>query len=363
MIRDTGQKLKAVRYCVAVGLVPHLEVVVRHESDTSETPTDITDIDVLGSRPASEATSMKVLFDCKTANKMSPVNRALWARGLMSLVGASEAFVVLTKPAPEGHRLAANRLGVRLFSEKLFDTFAGSTAQDYLVPSSYLEQAAGWEALFRIGTNYPALREFLSHLSSTALIHSSATMGLRSLMGRLKKVQGELDPTKAAHRAVFLWTLSQLVFYLGDMAREFHGAFDPDMDETQFAKSLRYYVWGGRESYSLRKRLSEALKTGRGEKNGEPFELPAWGRFVEMFRSLLDAPILVGSVCLPIKDLAFRELCTRTPEVDARLGKRIGANNRVRQFAILAGAYLLEAAALPKEFSAELERQLTSLPG
>lgn len=360
-MKDAGQKLKAVRYCVAIGLVPQLEVVVRHDSDTSDRPTDITDVDVLGVRPAGDAPSVKVLFDCKTVNKMSPVNRALWANGLMSLVGASEAFVILTKPAPEGHRLAANTLDVRLFSEKLFDEFAGSTAKDYLVPNSYLESATAWEALARIGADYPALREYLSYLSSAALTPTNAAIGLRALMGRLKRIQGELDPRKAGQRMVFLWTLSQLLYFLSDMAREFHSVFDPDMGEDQFAKSLRYYVWGGRESYLLRKRLSEAIQRSRGEENGEAFELPAWNRFIETFRSLLDAPLLVGSACLPVKDLAFRELSTPVEAVDIRLAKRIEANNRVRQFAMLGAAYLIEAASLPREFGTELERLLTTL--
>jgi hypothetical protein len=244
----------------------------------------------------------------------------------------------------------------------LFDAFAGSTAKDYLVPSSYLGEATAWEALLRIGSDYPTLRDYLVYLSSTALLQSSATIGLRSLMARLKKIQGELNPTKQTHRAVFLWTVSQVLIFLSDMTREFHSSFDPEMEKEKFAKSLRYYVWSGRESYLLRKRLSEALQSKRGEKNGEPFELPAWNTFVETFRRLLDAPGLVGTVCLPIKDFAFRELVSPRPELEAQLAKRVGSNNRIRQFAMFTGAYLVEAAALPKEFSTELDRLLTSIP-
>ena len=94
MIKDINQKLKAVRYCVALGIVPHMEVVVRFSSEVSETPSNITDIDVLGIKPCNDSPSHRIIFDCKTLNKMSAINRALWAKGLVDLTHSDEAFVI-----------------------------------------------------------------------------------------------------------------------------------------------------------------------------------------------------------------------------------------------------------------------------
>ena len=181
MIKDTQQKIKAVRYCVSLGFVPHMEVVVRFFADTSDSPCDLTDIDVLGILPGAEAPSLRVIFDCKTLNKMSPINRAFWAKGLMAVTHSSEAFVILAKPAIEAHRLAGNSFGVRLFSEPLFDKYATSASVDYLVPNSYLENVDSWARLADIRKNYPVLSELLTFLNSTALLQLSGTQGLRGL--------------------------------------------------------------------------------------------------------------------------------------------------------------------------------------
>jgi hypothetical protein len=318
MIKDIYQKLKAVRYCVALGIVPHMEVVVRFSSELSEAPSNITDIDVLGIKPCSDSPSNRILFDCKTLNKMSAVNRALWAKGLIELTHCNEAFVILSKSAPEAHRLAGNSLGVRLFTDKLFDSFAVTVAKDYAIQNSYLETLAAWEKLAGIPSQYPALEDFYIYLTSSALLETQGTQGLRTLMSKCKKIEGELDPAKEIHRAIFKLILVQLCIYMSEMVRDFHNIFTPEMNKKEFEKLVRYYVWGGKDSYDLRQRLKAALQNAKGVTEIEPFEFPAWERFVELFRSFLDAPLLLGSACLPLKDLSFREISTPTPELDRR---------------------------------------------
>lgn len=349
-MKDIHQKLKAVRYCVALGVVPYMEVLVRFASEVSDKPADITDIDVLGIKPCSESATQRIVFDCKTLSKMSPVNRALWARGLMALTRSDEAFVILLKAAPEGHRLAGNSLSVRLFTEEMFDDFARSAAKDYSVPNSYMEDLAAWECLAEIPSKFPTLELFWSYINSNAVLEIDGKQGLRSLMARCKKTEGEFDPTKATHRALFKLTVCQLSLYMSEMVRDFHNIFTPKMERDEFERILRYYIWGGKENYELRQRLNVALKAAKGLSEIEPFEFPAWEKFVELFRSFLDAPLLLGSVCLPLKDLAFREVSTPTADLDRRLFQRLDANDRVRQFILATASYLIAATRLPKEF-------------
>ena len=350
MIKDTQQKLKAVRYCVAMGMVPYLEVVVRFAEDTAATPADITDVDVLGIQPAAALAGKRIFFDCKTSQKISAINRALWAGGLRQMINADEGFVILAKAAPQGHRLAGNAIGVRLFSETLFEGFAVAASKDYALPSSYLEQISTWDAVVKIREQYPALREIVDFLNCQAPLEDSAVVGIRSLVSNLKRVQGELDPNKAPHRALFGLMVAQALVFLSAMARTYHNMFDPAGNANEFEESLRYFVWGGREAYELRQRLNVALKSARGVEAAAQFDFPGWAQFLEMFRSFLDAPFTLGPACLPIKDLAFRELSTPDPKIDARLVKRLQVNNRVRQYAISAASYLVSASKLPKEF-------------
>lgn len=361
MIKDTQQKLKALRYCVALGLVPHMEVVVRYLGDTSDSPCDLTDIDVLGIMPGAEAPSLRVIFDCKTLNKMSPINRAFWAKGLMAVTHSSEAFVILGKPAIEAHRLAGNSFGVRLFSEKLFDTFATSASPDYLVPNSYLEGIDGWAKLAYISKNFPALEDLLTFLNSTALLQLNGTQGIRNLMAHMKHAAGELDPTKDLHRAVFKLALAQFSMFVNEMVRDFQNIFDPQSDRILFERTLRYYIWGGKENYDLRQRLNTALKAARGVTEAEPFEFPGWDKFVDYFRGCLDSPLSLSATCLPIKDMAFRELSSPVDDIDRRLAVRLKANNRVRQFSLAAASYFADASKVPREFREAFSVELNSL--
>ena len=91
---------------------------------------------------------------------MSAINRALWAKGLVTLTHCNEAFVILSKAAPEAHRLAGNSLDVRLFTEKLFDEFAHAVANDFAVQNSYIEDLNAWELLSKIPSKFPALADF-----------------------------------------------------------------------------------------------------------------------------------------------------------------------------------------------------------
>src|SRR4051812_43195124 len=181
MIKDADQKIRAVRYCVALGLVPYMEVVVRHVGDTARRPTDITDIDVLAIQPAAVRRSTRTIFDCKTLGSVSPINRALWACGLKSYSHADEAFVILKKPAPEGHRLAAGAMGVRLFSDELFLTYITSTTSEYPVETSYLANPQGWEGFSTLATRSPNLEPFHRFLSSEAPLLRSPAEALRTL--------------------------------------------------------------------------------------------------------------------------------------------------------------------------------------
>jgi hypothetical protein len=116
--------------------------------------------------------------------------------------------------------------------------------------------------------------------------------------------------------------------------------------------------------------LAHDLQTGLGRTSIpdfdrlpiEPFEFPAWERFVELFRGFLDAPLLLGSVCLPLKDLAFREVSIPTAELDRRLTMRLESNSRIRQFILASASYLIEATRLPREFKEHLSKDLSLEP-
>lgn len=360
MIKDTLQKQKAIRYCVATGLIPYPEVVVKYSADVAEVVSDISDIDVLGVKPAGEHASKLVIFDCKTQAKISAINRALWGAGLKGLVGADEVFVILNKAAPEGHRLAANSLGVRLFSERLFENFGASASVNFIPDISYLEDMASWEELLTIKDKHRGLTPLLVYLLDDAPLEKSATEGFRTLLSKLKQTAGEFDVTKPTHRCLYALAVTQALVFLSGMTREFHNVFDPAMERDVFASALRYFAWGGREGYNLRERLNRALQASKGVEDSAAFELPGWERFVEVMRGFMDAPLLVGSAALPLKDLGFRELGTSKPVADRRIASELQANARARQFALAANKYIASLSRMLHDCGAHLTQVLTT---
>ncbi len=359
MIKDLPQKRKAIKYCVANGLIPFLEVAVSYEGDTGPAKHEITDVDVLAVRPADAAPLKRIIFDCKTV-KTSPINRALWAKGLAAFISADEAFVILSKPAPDAHRLAGGVIGVRLFSEEIFDVYALAANSNYGVSNSYIERLDAWEILRRIGDKYPLIRNHIAQLQSAGPLISDPAAGIRALVACIRKIEGELDPEKKEHVALFILSCMQLLLFFSELVRIFHNVFDPGVGKERFESTLRHYIWGGRENYEIRQRLKAAVAQRRGGESAQ-FDLPGWQEFIEVFRSLLDAPTLVGTCCLPLLDLGFRNLSVPEKELDARLRERLSANGRIRQFINLAASYLLAASKLPREFRIETNKLVADI--
>ncbi len=359
MIKDTLQKQKAIRYCVSVGLVPCPEVVVRYAEDVAETVSDISDIDVLRIKPAGEFPAKLVLFDCKTQAKISAINRALWLAGLQKLVGADEAFVILNKASPEGHRLAANSIGVRLFSEKLFDTFGSTASIDYRAGASDLEDIRAWEELLSIREKSKGLAPLLLYLLNEAPLEKVSTEGFRTLLSKLKQTAGEFDVSKPTHRCLYSLAVTQALIFLAGMTREFHNVFDPAMDKAAFSSSLRYYAWGGKEGYALREKLHKALQANKQHEEAVAFDLPGWERFVELMRTFMDAPLLVGAAALPLKDIGFRELCDIRELAERRIAAEFGANARSRQFTLLVNKYIASLSRMLQDSGAHLSSVLS----
>lgn len=158
--------------------------------------------------------------------------------------------MILNKAAPEGHRLAAGTLGVRLFSEALFDKFASSASKDYFADSSYLESMEAWEKVFEARKTYPPLEELVNYLTADGPLEDNPAAGFRSLLAKFKRAEGEIDPSKEVHRAIFGMMLSQALVFLSEMACAFHHVFDADAKPAQFERMLRYYVWGERKATS-----------------------------------------------------------------------------------------------------------------
>lgn len=356
--KDIYQKEQALRYCVSHGLIPFLEVNVSNVRELAAKPTFLTDIDAMGIRFA-RAGVRRTIFDCKTA-KVSPISRAFWAAGLIRYVEADEAFVILQKSATEAHRLSAKSLNVHLFDETLFESYSLASTNGQLDKESYMASIRRWlklHDLYKTNPSFAGIENFLRH---TIPLDGDFSKLFRGVISHLRQIRGELDPNKAAHNAIYCHAVFSAVYALSPIVNDFFDLFDPKQTKETFDGFLRMYMWGGSESYHLRRRLREVMAT-MNEHVSPEVELHNWEGFLEMFRSFLDSPNDLSLCALPLLDIALK--CADGPDMvaDSLVSVRLKKSNRIRQFIFKISGYLISATGLPKDFDINLRNTINSL--
>jgi hypothetical protein len=140
--------------------------------------------------------------------------------------------------------------------------------------------------------------------------------------------------------------------------------FDFNMGRADFEQRLRYFLWEGRENYDLRLKLRRALsdRAGSERDHANEFDLPEWGKLVELVRGYLQAPEALAILPFIVKEIAFRTaVSAQKPEADRHIVKLLSSNNRARQFIFAATSYLVQATSLPRAFQRDMEVAVNSL--
>lgn len=359
MIKDRLQKKLAAKFCAAQRIVPYAEVIVRSSASLEDAPVDITDADLLGVEYGHRGVERRILFDCKTG-KMSAINRALWVAGLKSYMEADEAYLILKKDAPYSHRLASSSMDVHIHSEANFSKFAGSMSPDFNYDCTYLDDMNVWEAFPDLMNDHPRLRDIIFFSNTVSATEKSGAKGIRSGLSVLLKSSPELDPRKQKHFFLYANFLSAFAGFAAITTVDMRNVFQFDMNKDDFDKTARYYIWGGRDSYQMRRNLKASLEKS-GTSEGVSLELPEWAKFVNMFRGFLDAPELLAEIPYLTKEIAFRIMSGHRLETDQRLRELFGRNNRARQFIFSINSYLVAAGRMPKEMQHLYEEAVNAM--
>lgn len=353
--KDRHQKEMAIRYCIARGVAPCLEVLVPSASDLSDTVETLTDIDVLGLEFIVDGGFRRTIFDCKTTNKMSPINRAFWAAGVTSYAGCDDAVVVLKNRAVYNHRISALRISVDLHDELSFEDLGRTFDQEFGKDNSYQSSIDRWNAIYEIYQNN-SWSEGLYYLGrNLAPVTHEPWRIFRRTAAEMRGVRGQFDPAKDAHVSLFLDVLSAVFMLWTSLGRDIRRFYDPKMTKPEFERALRYYVWGGKESYQIRQEISQ--RTGAASS----VEFPAWVALTNLTGLVITAPQEVF-VCIGVcRDLAIRLACGRNGDHDKRLSASFASNRRARQFVMAVVDYMIAASGIPKDFSTRVQNELSDL--
>ncbi len=347
--KDTIQKEKAIRYCISNGLLPYLEIVVDNVREITDVKTVITDLDVLGIEISRRGVARKTFFDCKTVGKMSAINRAFWAAGVMSYTGCKESYVILSKKASEAHRVSARSLNVHLFQEQDFDSYAQSSSINYLDALTYSSKIANWHKFYLIFEKNKNISGLGLYLNTKLPLEEDNAKSLRELMGVIRTNKGELDPAKSEHMAVYCSTILSFLLVMAPICSQISDIYSQEMSRQEYEKILRYYVWGGRESYIQRRDLKNSVLEATGSKKGE-LELPGWDAFVQVSRTFLDAPSEIRGSLIPCREISLRCLASIETGLDEQLHIKLNKSNRIKQFMIASSSYIYKATGMPKDF-------------
>jgi hypothetical protein len=352
--KDRYQKELAIRYCLLSGLFPYLEVTISSETEVSDTIEQLTDIDVLGISALGDGRLHRTIFDCKSSARMSAINRAFWTSGLSSYVGAEAAFVILGGRAPRNHRLAALKIDVDLHDEDSFIALGRSLDPLFPHVEAYQASIDRWQTLedaYVANTWAQGLRD---QIAFNAPLAQDPKATFRKTVSSLRATRGYFDPRKPSHLAIMFDVLASTFVSLIVITRDLRRIFDPKMDKQEFEGALRYYIWGGRESYLLRKQLSSKSNV----REDDNIDLPAWNELVRVLGVILDSPKSMYDCAFLCKEVALRCVSGRDLTIDAILDDRFKDEGRAVQYAAALGSYMTKAGNLPTDMQGEIDAAL-----
>jgi hypothetical protein len=90
-------------------------------------------------------------------------------------------------------------------------------------------------------------------------LSNSPWHAFRRFVAELRDLRGQFDPAKHEHIAIFLNALASVFVLWASIGRDVRRFNEPAMNKAKFESALRYYIWGGKEAYELRRQMREKL--------------------------------------------------------------------------------------------------------
>jgi len=355
--RDRFQKELAVRFCLARGTVPFVEVVVRGNADLSDSVEVLTDLDVVGIEATGDGGLRRTIFDCKTGNKMSSINRAFWAAGVKEYTQCNEAYVILKVKAVHNHRISALAMNVDLHDEQSFKELGKTLDEAFPADDCYQAALSRWNMVYDGYTKNDWSAPLFNLVRDVVPLTRTPWSAFRKILAEIRAVRGHVDPRNDEHLAIFFDVLSSTFVLWAAMGRDIRRFYEPSMDKGAFQAVLRYYVWGGKESYNIRQQMRDRAAT----ENGATVELPAWDALVAFAGLIVSAPQSVLECAHVCREVSIRTADVSNPTFDKHLSHRLKSNSRIRQFSTALGDYLVIAGGLPKDLARRAQDVLFGL--
>jgi hypothetical protein len=344
--KDRYQKELALRYCLARDTVPFLEVKVSNVADLSDTVQELTDLDVLGIEAIADGSIRRTIFDCKTANKMSPINRVFWAAGVKEYTKCNEAFVLFKNKAVHNHRISALKMSVDLHDDDSFVNLGQTLDVAFPADNCYQAGISRWSSVVECYLKNKWADGLYDLARNIVPLSNEPWNTFRKILHELRALKGHFNPAKNEHVVIFFDILASCFVLWSAMGRDIRRFYEPAMKKEEFETILKYYIWGGKETYQIRQQLKDIAAA----KNGNAMELPAWDLLVKFVGLIISAPQSILECAHVCRELSIRTAAGKNDEFDKRIAERHKASTRIRQYSLGLNDYLVDGGKLPKDF-------------
>ena len=301
--RDLSLKLRFKRLFWRMGYSCPLEVPVSHYeySGGRRKRTDLTDIDVLGTRFDPALQPSRVMADCKSSDESH--NRIFWLRGAMQYFGADTAYFVKTRISLRD-RAIASRLGIATLDvngldrlEKQFDV--GSSGLPLADPGVYAKQlslllAAGHAADDGRSKHVRDAQHFARYM------YWYIPKERRIL--NLIEVSRNLAPHLRGDQTCDKYFVYHLGLLLSLALLEMGGAILA-RDVTDVPGQVRQYLFGGPMALADREKFLALLNEATGA--NERLEPDYFGELLELINRLVSFPRQASDVPRHMEALSF----------------------------------------------------------
>jgi len=285
---------------------------------------------------------------------MSSVNRAFWAAGVKQYTGCNEAYVLLKAKAVHNHRISALVMDVDLHDEQSFKDLGRTVDQGFPADDAYQSAIVRWNAVFDCYTKNGWSEKLFDLSRNLVPLSDTPWSTFRRILAELRAVRGQSDPAKDAHLAIFFDVLASAFVLWAAMGRDIRRFYEPAMNKTAFESVLRYYLWGGKESYDIR----QQMRNRAGAENGGPIELPAWDVLLSFAGLIVSAPQSILECAHVCREFSIRAAVGANADFDKRLAERLNTKPRIRQFSAGLSDYLVAAGGLPKDLAKRIQSNL-----
>ena len=356
-MNDRGQKQQVLKYILSRHWFPQVELDVTSYLTIGKKTLNITDVDVLACIPDDFRGHRKLLVDCKTKKAESPINRAMWLKGLIERFDGDLGMSVMRTTIAPDHRYTAAQMGVTLLAENEFSDFAACTSSRIDDSVGSLGDLDVWDRYFEIPRRFAKLKSAVEFSRSGFWMTSSDAAACRKTLATLLEVRAELDPAKAEHVALVGDVVSLFMYALSAIVTDIFAGYMRPKTEADLSKALQVLLYGGRDAYDHLHRLKKIIVKLKGaDESSAELGLPEWDSFVQLVRQTLDAPFEVNKAPLLGREVAYSYLIGSQDLTYARsLAK---ASRQGARFAVLGLDYVCKACRLPKEFADILSSML-----